>query len=113
MSLMQSKKMNGKCPYCGLCIPVACQILRVGESVVVGLKLTDGVCVQRMLGCIWQCFYSSCLRFWLKWFLRILTGRCELQRICARCKAGALRTSQIGEESGYMWTRLVYVCLKN
>ncbi|KAK7161213.1 hypothetical protein R3I94_004027 [Phoxinus phoxinus] len=49
----------------------------------------------RMLGYIWQCFYSSCLRFWLKWLLRILTGRCELQRICARCKAGALRTSQI------------------
>uniref|UniRef100_A0A8C2FE81 Uncharacterized protein n=1 Tax=Cyprinus carpio TaxID=7962 RepID=A0A8C2FE81_CYPCA len=37
------------------------------------------------------CFYSSCLRFWLKWFLRLVTGRCELQRICARCKAGALR----------------------
>ncbi|XP_056319457.1 ELMO domain-containing protein 2 isoform X1 [Danio aesculapii] len=48
-----------------------------------------------MLGYIWQCFYSSCLRFWLKWFLRLVTGRCELQRICARCKAGALRTSQI------------------
>ncbi|XP_016358124.1 ELMO domain-containing protein 2-like isoform X1 [Sinocyclocheilus anshuiensis] len=49
----------------------------------------------RMLGYIWQCFYSSCLRFWLKWFLRLVTGRCELQRICARCKAGALRTAQI------------------
>uniref|UniRef100_A0A673JNT4 ELMO domain-containing protein n=1 Tax=Sinocyclocheilus rhinocerous TaxID=307959 RepID=A0A673JNT4_9TELE len=48
-----------------------------------------------MLGYIWQCFYSSCLRFWLKWFLRLITGRCELQRICAQCKAGALRTSQI------------------
>uniref|UniRef100_A0A671LA39 ELMO/CED-12 domain containing 2 n=1 Tax=Sinocyclocheilus anshuiensis TaxID=1608454 RepID=A0A671LA39_9TELE len=51
-----------------------------------------------MLGYIWQCFYSSCLRFWLKWFLRLVTGRCELQRICARCKAGALRTAQIGED---------------
>ncbi|KAK9981528.1 hypothetical protein ABG768_001057 [Culter alburnus] len=48
-----------------------------------------------MLGYIWKCFYSSCLRFWLKWLLRLVTGRCELQRICARCKAGALRTSQI------------------
>ncbi|XP_067296943.1 ELMO domain-containing protein 2 [Pseudorasbora parva] len=48
-----------------------------------------------MLGFIWKSFYTSCLRFWLKWFLRLLTGKCELQRICARCKAGALRTSQI------------------
>uniref|UniRef100_A0A672K175 ELMO domain-containing protein 2-like n=1 Tax=Sinocyclocheilus grahami TaxID=75366 RepID=A0A672K175_SINGR len=51
--------------------------------------------LQSMLGYIWQCFYSSCLRFWLKWFLRLITGRCELQRICARCKTGAPRTSQI------------------
>ncbi|XP_043106852.1 ELMO domain-containing protein 2 isoform X1 [Puntigrus tetrazona] len=49
----------------------------------------------RMLGYIWRCFYSSCLRFWLKWFLRLLTGRCELQRVCARCRTGARRTAQI------------------
>ncbi|XP_065151321.2 ELMO domain-containing protein 2 isoform X2 [Paramisgurnus dabryanus] len=48
-----------------------------------------------MFGYIWQCFYSSCLRFWMKWLLRLVTGTCELQRICAQCKAGALRTSQI------------------
>uniref|UniRef100_A0A9J7XDB8 ELMO/CED-12 domain containing 2 n=1 Tax=Cyprinus carpio carpio TaxID=630221 RepID=A0A9J7XDB8_CYPCA len=59
-------------------------------------KKIHGQCLScRMLGYIWQCFYSSCLRFWLKWFLRLVTGRCELQRICARCKAGALRTAQI------------------
>uniref|UniRef100_W5KDP8 ELMO/CED-12 domain containing 2 n=1 Tax=Astyanax mexicanus TaxID=7994 RepID=W5KDP8_ASTMX len=50
-----------------------------------------------MLGCIWQYFYSSFLRFWLKWFLRHITGKCELQRICAGYKQGALRTSQIGK----------------
>ncbi|XP_051560807.1 ELMO domain-containing protein 2-like isoform X2 [Myxocyprinus asiaticus] len=50
---------------------------------------------MRMLGYIWQYFYSSCLRFWVKWLLRLVTGTCELQRICARCKAGVLRTSQI------------------
>ncbi|KAI7811246.1 ELMO domain-containing protein 2 [Triplophysa rosa] len=47
-----------------------------------------------MFGFIWQCFYSSCLRFWMKWLLRLVTGTCELQRICSQCKAGALRTSQ-------------------
>lgn len=48
-----------------------------------------------MFGYIWQYFYSSFLRFWLKWFLRHVTGKCELQRICAGCKHGALRTTQI------------------
>ncbi|TRY64460.1 hypothetical protein DNTS_017143 [Danionella cerebrum] len=51
--------------------------------------------MQRMLGLLWQCVYSSCLRFWFKWFLRLITGRCELQRICARCPAGAVRTRDI------------------
>ncbi|XP_051983099.1 ELMO domain-containing protein 2 isoform X1 [Xyrauchen texanus] len=50
---------------------------------------------MRMLGYIWQYFYSSCLRFWVKWILRLVTGTCELQRICAQCRAGALRTTQI------------------
>ncbi|KAL7889424.1 hypothetical protein AOLI_G00016820 [Acnodon oligacanthus] len=48
-----------------------------------------------MLAYIWQYVYSSFLRFWLKWFLRQVTGKCELQRICAGYKQGALRTTQI------------------
>ncbi|KAL2098058.1 hypothetical protein ACEWY4_007265 [Coilia grayii] len=47
-----------------------------------------------MLGCIFQYFYTSFLRFWLKWLLRQLTGKCELQRICAGYKAAAGRTAR-------------------
>ncbi|XP_012674362.2 ELMO domain-containing protein 2 [Clupea harengus] len=47
-----------------------------------------------MLGCIFQYFYTSFLRFWLKWLLRQLTGKCELQRICAGYKPGAERTAR-------------------
>ncbi|XP_076830778.1 ELMO domain-containing protein 2 [Brachyhypopomus gauderio] len=48
-----------------------------------------------MFGYIWQYFYSSFLRFWLKWLLRHLTGKCELQRVCAGYEAGALRTTRV------------------
>lgn len=47
-----------------------------------------------MLGCIIQYFYTSFLRFWLKWFLRQLTGKCELQRVCAGYRPGAERTTR-------------------
>ncbi|XP_030643903.1 ELMO domain-containing protein 2 [Chanos chanos] len=47
-----------------------------------------------MLWFVWQYVYTCFLRFWLKWFLRQITGRCELQRICANCKAGAPRTAK-------------------
>ncbi|XP_010886638.2 ELMO domain-containing protein 2 isoform X2 [Esox lucius] len=47
-----------------------------------------------MLGSIWGCFYASFLRYWLKWFIRQVTGKCELQRICAGCKPGAPRTTR-------------------
>ncbi|XP_068177394.1 ELMO domain-containing protein 2 [Antennarius striatus] len=45
-----------------------------------------------MLGCIWQYFYTSFLRHWLKWLIRQATGKCELQRICSGYKSGATRT---------------------
>ncbi|XP_062852309.1 ELMO domain-containing protein 2 [Trichomycterus rosablanca] len=48
-----------------------------------------------MLGCIWEYVYTSFLRFCLKWFLRQITGKCELQRICDAHGPGAQRTSQI------------------
>ncbi|KAK0151486.1 ELMO domain-containing protein 2 [Merluccius polli] len=48
----------------------------------------------RMLGYIWQYVYASFLRYWLKWAVRQVTGKCELQRICAGFQPGATRTSK-------------------
>lgn len=47
-----------------------------------------------MLGYIWQYVYTTFLRYWLKWLIRQVTGRCELQRICAGFKPGAFRTTK-------------------
>ncbi|XP_029915293.1 ELMO domain-containing protein 2 isoform X2 [Myripristis murdjan] len=47
-----------------------------------------------MLGYIWQYFYASFFRYWLKWFIRQVTGKCELQRICSGYKPGATRTTK-------------------
>ncbi|KAK2519231.1 Elmod2 [Columba guinea] len=44
-----------------------------------------------MLACLWGFLYSSYFRFWLKWILRLLTGKCELQRVLGGSKAGAQR----------------------
>lgn len=46
--------------------------------------------------CLWGFLYSHYFRFWLKWILRLLTGKCELQRILDGWKAGARRTLSIG-----------------
>ncbi|KAF7655500.1 hypothetical protein LDENG_00055090 [Lucifuga dentata] len=51
-------------------------------------------CPTKMLGCIWQYFYTSFLRYCLKWFIRHVTGKCELQRICSGFKPGATRTTK-------------------
>ncbi|KAM8939983.1 ELMO domain-containing protein 2 [Pelodytes ibericus] len=48
-----------------------------------------------MLLYIWQYLYSNYFRFWLKWFLRQISGKCELQRICYGSKDGARRTHSI------------------
>nr|DBA28971.1 TPA: hypothetical protein GDO54_009247 [Pyxicephalus adspersus] len=48
-----------------------------------------------MLLYFWQYLYSNYFRFWLKWFLRQIHGKCELQRICAESKDGAYRTHRI------------------
>lgn len=48
-----------------------------------------------MFSLIWHYLYSSFLRSWVKWMLRKITGRCELQRICANTIQGAERTMQI------------------
>uniref|UniRef100_A0A3B4TSY6 ELMO/CED-12 domain containing 2 n=1 Tax=Seriola dumerili TaxID=41447 RepID=A0A3B4TSY6_SERDU len=50
-----------------------------------------------MFGYIWQYVYTSFLRYWLKWLVRQVTGKCELQRICSGYKQGATRTTKAGE----------------
>ncbi|KAF7710117.1 ELMO domain-containing protein 2-like [Silurus meridionalis] len=50
---------------------------------------------ETMLGTIWQYLYTFYLRFWFKWILRQITGKCELQRICHGYKPGAGRTTRI------------------
>ncbi|MBN3324508.1 ELMD2 protein, partial [Atractosteus spatula] len=47
---------------------------------------------QKMFTYIWQYLYTSFFRFWLKWFIRQVTGKCELQRICQGYNPGASRT---------------------
>ncbi|KAM4797214.1 ELMO domain-containing protein 1 isoform 2-T2 [Rhinophrynus dorsalis] len=44
---------------------------------------------------VWLYFYCLCLWRCLKFILRKLTGRCELQRICYKNKPGAGRTLKI------------------
>ncbi|NXD83449.1 ELMD2 protein, partial [Halcyon senegalensis] len=51
-----------------------------------------------MLVSLWGFLYSNYLRFWLKWILRLLTRRCELQRLLDGSAAGAQRTLSIGKE---------------
>ncbi|XP_073460229.1 ELMO domain-containing protein 2 [Aquarana catesbeiana] len=48
-----------------------------------------------MLLYFWQYLYSNYFRFWFKWFLRQIHGKCELQRICDGSKDGAFRTHRI------------------
>ncbi|NXY11652.1 ELMD2 protein, partial [Pteruthius melanotis] len=45
---------------------------------------------------VWGFLYSKYFRFWLKWVLRLLTGKCELQRVLGGAEAGARRTLSIG-----------------
>ncbi|OWK56909.1 ELMO domain-containing protein 2 [Lonchura striata] len=44
---------------------------------------------------VWGFLYNSFLRLWLKWVLRLLTGKCELQRLLGGAEAGALRTLSV------------------
>lgn len=50
-----------------------------------------------MLARLWGLLYSSYFRFWLKWLWRLLTGKCELQRVFEGAKEGARRTLGIGK----------------
>ncbi|XP_043928543.1 ELMO domain-containing protein 1 isoform X2 [Protopterus annectens] len=49
----------------------------------------------RMLAQLFFYFYCKCLWSGLKFAMRKLTGRCELQRICYSTKPGARRTKKI------------------
>ncbi|XP_077156350.1 ELMO domain-containing protein 2 isoform X4 [Paroedura picta] len=44
---------------------------------------------------LWSYLYRHVFRFWIKWILRQLTGKCELQRICDGSKKSAERTLKI------------------
>lgn len=44
---------------------------------------------------LWEFFYGHFFRFWMKWLLRQMTGKCELQRIFDTY-VGAQRTHRIG-----------------
>ncbi|CAH2225341.1 ELMO domain-containing 1 isoform X1 [Pelobates cultripes] len=50
---------------------------------------------MRMVVQVWFYFYCICVWRFLKFILRKLTGRCELQRICYNNKPGAGRTLKI------------------
>ncbi|XP_078513162.1 ELMO domain-containing protein 1 isoform X2 [Lissotriton helveticus] len=50
---------------------------------------------MKMVVQVWLYFYCICLWRCLKFVLRKLTGRCELQRICYNTKPGARRTTKI------------------
>ncbi|POI35055.1 hypothetical protein CIB84_001193 [Bambusicola thoracicus] len=53
-----------------------------------------------MLVHLWGFLYSSYFRFWLKWLWRLLTGKCELQRVFEGAKEGARRTLGIERSLG-------------
>uniref|UniRef100_A0A8C6XUW2 ELMO domain containing 2 n=1 Tax=Naja naja TaxID=35670 RepID=A0A8C6XUW2_NAJNA len=44
---------------------------------------------------LWRYFYTNIFRFWLKWIVRLVTGKCELQRICNGTRKNAKRTLRI------------------
>ncbi|XP_053110900.1 ELMO domain-containing protein 2 isoform X2 [Hemicordylus capensis] len=50
---------------------------------------------MKMIVHLWKYLYSHVFRFWLKWILRQLTGKCELQRICEGSRRNASRTLKI------------------
>ncbi|NXN18240.1 ELMD2 protein, partial [Indicator maculatus] len=51
-----------------------------------------------MLLYFWGFLYSNYLRFWLKWIVRLLTRKCELQRLLDGSAAGARRTLSVGNK---------------
>ncbi|XP_062836968.1 ELMO domain-containing protein 2 isoform X2 [Anolis carolinensis] len=50
---------------------------------------------EKMIIPLWRYLYRNIFRFWLKWILRQLTGKCELQRICDGSRRNAERTFRI------------------
>uniref|UniRef100_A0ABI7VSB9 ELMO domain containing 2 n=1 Tax=Felis catus TaxID=9685 RepID=A0ABI7VSB9_FELCA len=49
---------------------------------------------------LWEFFYGHFFRFWMKWLLRQMTGKCELQRIFDTY-VGAQRTHRIENSLTY------------
>ncbi|NXA11210.1 ELMD2 protein, partial [Sapayoa aenigma] len=61
---------------------------------------------------VWGLLYSSYFRFWVKWILRLLTGKCELQRVLGGAEAGARRTLGILRNAVYVEEAEVDKCVR-
>ncbi|XP_011530120.1 ELMO domain-containing protein 2 isoform X2 [Homo sapiens] len=55
---------------------------------------------KKMFISLWEFFYGHFFRFWMKWLLRQMTGKCELQRIFDTY-VGAQRTHRIENSLTY------------
>ncbi|KFP65479.1 ELMO domain-containing protein 2, partial [Cariama cristata] len=67
-----------------------------------------------MLVYFWGFLYSNYFRFWLKWILRLLTRKCELQRVFDGSQAGAQRAlSKISAFLIKLFTVLTFKVLRN
>uniref|UniRef100_A0A9L0SPV5 ELMO domain containing 2 n=2 Tax=Equus TaxID=9789 RepID=A0A9L0SPV5_HORSE len=55
---------------------------------------------EKMFVSLWEFFYGHFFRFWMKWLLRQMTGKCELQRIFDTY-VGAQRTHRIENSLTY------------
>uniref|UniRef100_A0A8C3WAW0 ELMO domain containing 2 n=1 Tax=Catagonus wagneri TaxID=51154 RepID=A0A8C3WAW0_9CETA len=56
---------------------------------------------------LWEFFYGHFFRFWMKWLLRQMTGKCELQRIFDTY-AGAQRTHRIAPFSNLLISYVIH-----
>ncbi|NXY88545.1 ELMD2 protein, partial [Alcedo cyanopectus] len=59
-----------------------------------------------MLVYIWGFLYTNYVRFWIKWIWRLMTRKCQLQRLLDGSTAGARRTLSIGKRGCRTWGRL-------
>ncbi|KAF6306136.1 ELMO domain containing 2 [Rhinolophus ferrumequinum] len=55
---------------------------------------------------LWEFFYGHFFRFWMKWLLRQMTGKCELQRIFDTY-VGAQRTHRIEHSLTYSKSKVL------
>ncbi|NXX46403.1 ELMD2 protein, partial [Tricholaema leucomelas] len=66
-----------------------------------------------MLVYFWGFLYRNYLRFWLKWIVRLLTRKCELQRLLDGSAAGARRTLSVLRNAVHAEEADVEKCVKD